>query len=174
MKQKYVIREIVTSDCQQISEIAKKSWLFTYKGIYEEDFILKHIQKSYTVDSLKKNILSVDEGFSKFFVLVQGDSNHILGFAQVGYNAYWENGKNNLPLRLFRIYLDPEELGKGLGNLLLQKVEEFVLAEEQKSYIVGVHEKNSIGLRFYEKNGFEYISKKSDREGEIYLKKNLV
>ena len=78
-----------------------------------------------------------------------------------------------MPLQLFRIYLDPEILGIGFGKMLLEKVEQYIKEEKQDQYIVGVHEKNVIGRRFYEKNDFILISKISDAEGEIYYKKQL-
>jgi len=91
----------------------------------------------------------------------------------VGYDRFWETGKKNLPLELFRIYLDPAIIGQGLGKDLLEKVENFVRNTGEKSYIVGVHEKNIIGLNFYKKMGFEPFKSNSEAEGEIYFIKHL-
>ena len=91
----------------------------------------------------------------------------------MGYEKYYETGEKNLPMQLFRIYLEPEILGIGLGKMLLENVEQFVKQEKQDSYIVGVHERNVIGRKFYEKNGFIILTKISDTEGEIYYRKYL-
>ena len=173
MQKKFLIRDLQKEDIQTIHTLAKKSWKFAYKDIYSDDFIEKHFTTAYSASSLEKNLAKVKEGFSRFIVLKEIDPNKILGFAQIGYDNYWITGKKELPLRLFRIYLDPDEIGKGLGKILLQEVEKFVIQESQTSYIVGVHEKNKLGLRFYEKMGFNSITKESEVDGEIFFKKDL-
>lgn len=169
----YFTRELKKQDANSIHDIAMLAWKHTYKEIYSEDFIETYVNRSYRVDAVQRIVDQASSGFTRFYVLVERKSTEICGFAQVGYDEYWETGKKNLPLRLFRIYLQPGKIGKGLGNLLLEKIEEFVREEKQESYIVGVHEKNMTGRHFYEKNEFVLISKESDAEGEIFYEKKV-
>lgn len=169
----YQVRELQQDDLESVLALAMKSWNYTYKEIFTKSFIEAYVKRAYKKESLLKILNHTKLGYSKFFVLVEKESHDLAGYAQIGYDNYWVTGKKNLPLRLFRIYLDPELLGKGLGKTLLEKVEEFVRQEGQQRYIVGVHEKNTIGLRFYEKRGFVPITKESGAEGEIYFEKNV-
>ena len=173
MQDQFLIREIQLDEIELILPLAMKSWKYTYKNIYSEDFIENYVNRAYRKESLQNIKEQSRKGLTLFVVLVNQLNGNLVGFAQVGYDRFWESGEKALPLRLFRIYLDPAILGRGLGSLLLEKVEEFVRKTGEKSYIVGVHENNSIGLRFYEKMGFMAILKESDAEGEIYYKKEL-
>lgn len=173
MQESYTVCSLVMEDLDKILPLALKSWKFTYKDIYTEDFIDTYVSRVYRKDSLSSILKQSTNDLTSFVVLVEQVTNSIKGFAQVGYEKYWEHGDKKSPVRLFRIYLDPEILGKGLGELLLVQVEEFVRRENKNRYIVGVHEKNIIGLRFYAKHGFEVISKTSDAEGEIFFEKKL-
>ena len=173
MKSVYYVRELQQGDSDSIFNLAMISWKYTYKNIFSEDFIESYLNRVYRKESIENIFSLAKQGLTKFFVLLESKTETVSGFAQVGYDKFWELGEKNLPLRLFRIYLDPQILRKGLGTLLLKKVEEFVRQERQISYIVGVHEKNRIGLRFYKKMGFKATTIESDAEGEIYFEKIL-
>ena len=173
MKSEYCVRELQQGDSDRIFNLAMESWKYTYKNIFSEDFIESYVNRAYRKESLENIFSFAKQGLTKFFVLLERKSETVSGFAQIGYDRFWESGEKTLPLRLFRIYLNPQILGGGLGTLLLKKVEEFVRQEQQISYIVGVHERNTIGLRFYEKMGFKTTTIESDAEGEIYFEKMI-
>ena len=169
----YYVRDMKKEDLIAVLNLAMESWKYTYKDIFSESFIEAYVTKAYKSESLLKILEYTRNGYSSFLVLEELEKKALIGFAQIGYDNYWKTGKKELPIRLFRIYLQPEVLGKGLGKLLLEKAEAFVRQEGQKKYIVGCHEKNTIGLRFYEKMGFSAITKESDTEGELYFIKYL-
>lgn len=173
MKDNYFVRPLEAGDIDEILPLAMKSWKYTYKGIYEDGFIENYVNRAYRRESLTSIKDQSIKGLTLFVVLVEQATNSIKGFAQVGYDRFWEHKDKNLTIRLFRIYLDPKILGQGLGKLLLEQIEEFVRQTGKDRYIVGVHEKNVIGLKFYEKQGFKAISTTSDAEGEIFFEKIL-
>lgn len=173
MQELFIVRELQKSDVDAVLTLAMKSWKYTYKNIYAEDFIENYVNRAYRKEALENVVEQSKQELCKFYVLQDATFKTIAGFSQIGYDRYWEKGKKELPLRLFRIYINPKLLRNGLGKLLLQNVERFVKQEGQKSYIVGVHEKNSIGRNFYEKMGFKLTSKESDAEGEIYYEKTV-
>ena len=173
MEPNFFVRDLHKEDVDVIHDLAMKSWKYTYREIFTKDFIENYVNRAYRKENLENTVEQEKKGLFKFYVLEKQDEMKLVGFAQIGYDRYWETGKRENDLRLFRIYLDPEYIGKRLGNLLLENVEQFVAQEGLTSYIVGVHEKNIIGLRFYQKMGFILTSKTSDAEGEIYLRKQL-
>ena len=173
MEPVYFVRKLQKEDCAIIHDLAMKSWKYTYREIFDTDFIENYVNRAYRKESLENIVEQEKKGLCKFYVLEKQKEMKLVGYAQIGYDRYWETGKKINDLRLFRIYLDPECIGKRLGSLLLENIEQFVLQEGLTSYIVGVHEKNTIGLRFYQKMGFSLITKTSDAEGEVYLRKQL-
>ena len=80
----------------------------------------------------------------------------------------FNNGYNQLT----RLYLDPEYIGKGYGQMLLQTGEKYLLDNNIESYYVYVHKKSSIGNLFYRNNGFIRYPEKDDEE-DFCLIKNL-
>ena len=173
MKSVYYVRELQQGDSDTIFTLAMTLWKFTYENIFSEDFIESYVNRAYRKESIENIVSLAKQGLTKFFVLLDNTTEIISGFAQIGYDRFWESKQKILPLRLFRVYLEPKIIGKGLGKLLLKKVEDFVRQEEQLSYIVGVHEQNTIGLKFYKKMGFIATSLQSDAEREIYFEKKL-
>ncbi len=54
---------------------------------------------------------------------------------------------------LFRIYLFPEYIGKGIGRRLLLRWEAFLRQNGVRGYTVYVHSRNKMGKDFYRRSG---------------------
>ncbi len=145
---------------RKLKEVALKSWLFTYKNIYSEDFIKKFIEKNYSQEAVKNALRWAEKNNGWNYIAKDGEK--IVGYITIGpHEKTW---------RLWRIYLLPEYIGKGIGNELLQLGEAFLKKQKAKSYFTFVHKNNEIGKKFYLKNGFKHFPEKDD-EDEWYMEK---
>ncbi|MDW8234901.1 MAG: GNAT family N-acetyltransferase, partial [Roseiflexaceae bacterium] len=74
--------------------------------------------------------------------------------------------------QLFRIYLLPTYIGRGIGSGLLQRGEAFLRDQGVDSYFCYVHKDNELGKRFYLRQGFVHRAG-LDRDDEWYMEKRL-
>lgn len=173
--QEVIIRPFSEKDALQVKKTALESWIFTYKDIFSKTIIKKFVDTNYNVDLLSNIKHWVAKGVTKFVVAETRDK--IVGFAQIGYENYWnkEAPANQKKIKLFRIYLVPEYIGRGIGHRLLESMENFVRQKGKSSYFLNVHKNNNIGLKFYEKQGFVISPRSKDDPiaTEYEMEKNL-
>ncbi|MCE7734279.1 MAG: GNAT family N-acetyltransferase [Candidatus Heimdallarchaeota archaeon] len=166
-------RGFQSHDADQVFEVAKNSWEETYKEIFSTEFISKFVNKAYDPNSLQKTIPLIEAGLTGFWVAT--NNNSVVGFAQVGYSSTRLEKKDpKNEIYLYRIYVDPDHLGKGVGSELLELVENWVKKEQKGYYVCYCHKNNDLGKQFYFKKKFEHIPERDNlEENEIFLLKKL-
>lgn len=164
---KITFRQIQKKDFQAIHDLALKGWRFAYRHLMEKD-VKKLVDRYYSHKSLERSLSSAKKR-TGFFVLAF-EKNKLLGFCSVGIRKK--------RAELYRIYIEPKRIGKGLGKKLLLLAERFLKRKTPKKYFTFVNKQNAIGIGFYLRNGFKQIpSKDKDDEFEpkalLYMEKNL-
>ena len=103
------------------------------------------------------------KGADWFYVALEdGD---VIGYAHVGKRrAGWE---------LFRIYLLPRYIGKGIGKRLMQLCEKALKGKRANSYFLFVHSGNKLGKAFYLRNGFIRVKSRNRGRTSLCLEKKL-
>ncbi len=138
------IREAGISDIPTIHQLAHEIWWPTYKGVLSEDQIVFMLENIYTVLSLKKQL---EEG-STFLLLSSNQE-------PKGFAAFSKTDIDKI-YKLQKIYLHPDQQGKGTGKQLLNSVEDKVKKLGAAHLTLNVHRDNKARL-FYEKNGYSVI-----------------
>lgn len=151
-------RSIRESDIDEIRKVAQISWDFTYKDIFTEEYINGFIEKYYSKESLESLIPKVTVREQLFDVAL--DDSRIVGFCSVGLTPEGP--------RLYRIYLLPEYMGKGIGKKLLDKGKEFIKSKGENRLFCLVHNKNKSGINFYLRNDFDHVQE-YDQKDEWYM-----
>jgi GNAT superfamily N-acetyltransferase len=70
-------------------------------------------------------------------------------------------------------YLIPSYRGRGLGGLLEEHALKFFKTHGFKKVVLTVSPKNSHGMAFYKKRGWENIGGRIDNPGVVYMEKKL-
>lgn len=155
-------RALTIDDFEDFRNVALGAWIFTYKDIYTREYIKNFINNNYSEEALVQaiNWSNHNNGFN--YLAVADDS--AIGFITIG--------RSDDSWKLFRMYLLPEYIGKGIGSHLLQLGEDHIKANKGKKYSLTVHKNNDLGKNFYFKKGFKHISEK-DEDDEWYLEKDL-
>lgn len=142
----FVIRKMKEEDIQQVQQVAKTSWNYTYEGIIppeiQENFLKSAYNDEMMIRRLERSIIFVAEVDGK-----------IVGFAN--YSPVKEEGK----VELVAIYLYPEYQGNGIGTSLL---EEGFNLDGVKEISINVEKENRIGTTFYKAKGFKVVSEFDD------------
>ena len=155
-------RTLKKSDVPEVQRVARKAWMHTYSETVPVTIIDRFLAERYSNNSFKKVFQSIAKGGARFQLAVDGRK--IVGFANVRRGQKgWE---------LYRIYLLPEYIGKGVGRELLKLGERFFEEKKARKYYVYVYSRNKRALDFYFRNGFVRV-KERDKRPELYLEKRL-
>lgn len=158
-------RVLRKTDTPEIQEVALKAWMANYPryGVPVR-IVKKFVRERYSQESFEQYVFpSIQRGNSQFYVAT--DKGKIIGYANAGPGSWgWE---------LYRIYILPEYIGKGVGKKLLQQCETFLRSKKAKKYHCYVYKKNLLGLAFYARNGFIKLQDKDKNRNEICLEKKL-
>lgn len=150
--------EATPADFKTIQHIAHTTWPLTYSEILTQaqlDFMLAAFY----------SIATLTENYSKkqhhFILAVEEDS--CLGFASFEHHYLGEK-----VTRLHKLYLLPEAQGKGIGKMLVDRVE--AEAKNIHSNLISLNvNKYNKAYFFYEKIGFQNVGKELLPIGDGYF-----
>ncbi len=152
-------------DVPEIQAVALKAWTFAYQRY---GLSLKHIRRfvsqRYSTESFEKIVFpSLQKKESQFHLAT--DNGRIIGYSNAGPGTWgWE---------LYKLYLLPEYIGKGIGKKLLLLSEDFLRSKKTRKYHAYVWKENKAALDFYKKNGFVKLPGKDKNKAEICIEKKL-
>jgi len=143
-------QKCILSDLDQLIDISKKAFVDAFeKDNDPEDF------KAYiNIAFAKKNIFTqLKNPGSAFYFVFRGE--YLVGYFKLNENDAQTDIKSKEFIELERIYVLGEFQGEHIGQLMLQKAIE-IASEKGKEYMwLGVWEKNTNAIRFYQKYNFK-------------------
>lgn len=155
-------RPLRVEDAVPLYELALAAWRHTYRNIFDEEFIDAFVRRNYAPAVTEEIAPGVAAGREFFHVAEQ--EGRLVGFCHIGLHSHGAE--------LFRIYLAPDMIGRGIGSGLLDLGEEYLRRRGRKHYHCYVHRDNALGRTFYERRGFRHVSSR-DHEDEWYMEKRL-
>jgi GNAT superfamily N-acetyltransferase len=144
----YVIRPATPEDLAPIKALALEAWLHTYRDIFSEQQIRAENEQFYN-ERFHGMLLERTKAGRHLFDVAE-EHGRIVGLIDFDFNER-ENW-------LTRLYIRPALIGTGLGTLLLEHSDEQLRAAHRNGYFLLVHERNALGIRFYERRGFQRFS----------------
>ena len=138
-----IVKKVGEESIPAIQELAELSWAVAYAAILPPHQMVYMLDLFYSTAALQKQM---QEGHQ--FILAT-DNNEAVGFA-----SYSPKMKvDSKVYRLHKIYIDPNQQGKGLGKILL----DFIIADIKPSGATDLElnvNRSNKALGFYQKLGF--------------------
>jgi diamine N-acetyltransferase len=152
------IRTATLADIPAIQFIAEKTWWPTYSNIVSAEQLAYMLNAIYSTDALKKSIESSAQTF-----IILTDENGQQGFASFG-------SKRADPLihKLHKLYIIPENHGKGYGRILIEEVKRKIGKPGVNVLDLNVNRHNP-ARSFYEKVGFRVIGEEDVPIGPYWM-----
>ncbi len=145
-----------------IQELAKITWAVAYAPILSPAQMVYMLDLFYSTDSLKEQM---NEGH-RFIIAI--DEEKPVGFAswsvKTGYTSVY---------RLHKIYIDPNQQGKGVGKILLDFVLTDIKTKDATDLELNVNRFNK-ARQFYEKIGFVVVNEEDVDIGNGYFMNDYV
>ena len=157
------IRQATPQDAQGIAQTHVATWQFAYRGQLPDAF-LDSLSIEKRVQTWQKILSNPSSGSAVWVAEAQGD---ILGFCAVGpsqdADATPETG------HLYAIYVDPNQIGQGLGSQLMARGLETLKAQGFKEATLWVLDTNEKTRKFYESRGWSEDGAKKTEPGEGFV-----
>jgi diamine N-acetyltransferase len=157
------IQKVDATFIPAIRQLALHIWPTTYKEILSAEQLSYMLDLLYSDNALQKQIASGHE-----FIIV--DENKVA----IGFASYSSKSEEEpFVYRLHKIYIDPDQQGKGIGKILLNYIINDVQSKNATHLELNVNRYNK-ALHFYQKNGFEIIREEDIDIGNGYFMNDYV
>jgi ribosomal protein S18 acetylase RimI-like enzyme len=145
-------------DIPAIQSMAEETWWPTYSPILGSEQIRYMLDAIYSAEALQK----VMENGSQTFIILHDDNGN-QGFASYGLRP-----ENPHICKLHKIYVLPENHGKGYGKMLIEEVKNRIKAMHVYTLDLNVNRYNQ-AKSFYEKTGFKVIGEEDVPIGPYWM-----
>lgn len=160
-------------DIEQLIAIGVETYSDTFASMNSPETMAEYLAAAFDRDKIRAEIGNPDSTF--LFLFVQGD---LAGYLKVNENEAQTDLRESGGLEIERIYLRKRFQGRGLGKVLLEKGLE-TAREKQKQYAwLGVWERNTKAIGFYERAGFRKVGTHdffmgTERQTDFVMRKEL-
>ena len=156
------VKEAGSSNIPAIQELARITWAVAYAPILSQDQLAYMLDLFYSHDSLQQQM---DEG-NRFIIAT--DEEQAVGFA-----SWSPKSGSSCVYRLHKIYIDPDQQGKGVGKYLLDFILSDIKSHNATDLELNVNRQNK-AKQFYEKIGFIVIREEDIDIGKGYFMNDYV
>jgi ribosomal protein S18 acetylase RimI-like enzyme len=158
------IRTAGPTDIATIQQLASVTWAEAYKEILSPAQMQYMLDKFYSTDSLHQQMTEQQHRF-----ILANDGAEAVAFA-----AYSPKSPTEPTVfRLHKIYIHPNQQGKGTGKGLLEYIYNDIIAQDATALELNVNRHNR-ARSFYEKMGFAIIKEEDIDIGEGYWMNDYV
>jgi len=149
----YTLHKISVDDVIPLQDISRTTFKETFTEHNTEEDLNKYLDDQLSIKKLVDELNNPNSAF--YFAL---ENNTIVGYLKLNWSIAQTELIDQSAFEIERIYVLKEYFGKGLGQFLLDNA--ILIGKELKPtyFWLGVWEKNSRAIRFYEKNGFTVFS----------------
>jgi len=146
-----------------IRDLAAVIWRACYPGIISQEQISYMLERMYALETLRDEMETQSIRFER---MLCGDA--LVGFAAYGPVAEPKSWK------LHKLYLLPQQHGKGLGSQLLRHCETQAHALGAQRMLLNVNKRNARAIVAYQRNGYVVAEAVRNDIGEGYVMDDFV
>ena len=163
MKQKSNIRFATPQDIAALATLATTTFTQSYQHELSTGDIKQYCDLHFSRQAISRDF----KGGTTYYLLVFEDDTPI-GYAKLGLNEKPEQLAGKNPIQIDKIYFLEDKQRSGYGAQLMEHILQLAKENNFQALWVKVWEKNTAGLGFYQKMGFEKIGTiEFDFVGEI-------
>jgi ribosomal protein S18 acetylase RimI-like enzyme len=152
------VRNATSADIKLIQDLAEKTWWPTYSSIITSEQIRYMLDTIYSAETIQQ---AMSDGSQHFLIL---DDEH----GPQGFAAFGRRKEDPSTFKLHKIYILPENHGKGYGKLLIHNVCDRIARQGSHTLDLNVNRHNP-AKTFYERMGFKVIREEDISIGPYWM-----
>jgi ribosomal protein S18 acetylase RimI-like enzyme len=145
-----VIRRATRADADGLGRVSARAWAATYPGIVPEPVLAEWMSSA---PANWRESLERVEGEPESRVWVADRGGVVVGYATTAPGKDWWLPPPDGAGELTNLYLDPDEIGTGLGSRLYDHAADDLRARGFSPFVVWAFRDNHRAIRFYERKG---------------------
>lgn len=142
-------RLCTTEDATELCSFSRNQYYETFKGMCSPENMEAYLTKAFDIETIRSELLNPQ---SSFYFLHLNDK--LTGYIKLNEALAQTDIHDMDSLELERIYVAKEAQGAGLGAYLLARTVEIAKKSGKKYIWLGVWEKNTNAILFYQHHGF--------------------
>ncbi|WP_283642471.1 GNAT family N-acetyltransferase [Croceibacter atlanticus] len=146
------LKKIKLKDSESLFQLMKVVYTKAYSYLWEEQGEW-YLNLNWTQDQVLKELN--DTKASYYFVLVNDEYKGVLRFIE---DAEFKDMKENMSLKLHRLYLDDSIQGKGVGKHIMTWVEQYAKDNDYNGVWLEAMDTKVQALEFYKRCGYKITS----------------
>jgi ribosomal protein S18 acetylase RimI-like enzyme len=168
-----VIKKVTPDEIDLLQNIGRQTFFETFSADNSAENMKKYLEEGFAFEKLMVELLDKNAVF--YFAWI---NKNVIGYLKLNFGSSQTELKDDKAVEIERIYVLKEFHGKKVGQVLYEKAIH-VAKQASAAYVwLGVWEKNTRAIRFYQKNGFvafdKHIFKLGDEEQtDIMMKLQL-
>lgn len=144
------IRQCASNELESLHPIAYETFDETFRSMNSPETMDKYLRESFSMEKLAQELGNAHCKF--YFIYLDSE---LTGYTKINYTPAQSDINDPQSVEVERIYVRKEYAGKGLGKALMEYVIQQAKQNRKKFVWLGVWEKNTKAIVFYEKMGFE-------------------
>jgi diamine N-acetyltransferase len=148
-REKLIIRRATDDDAEQLAALARRTYVETFGPDNTAEDMAIHVARSFGTDIQLRQIR--DE---RMVTLLAEIGPAMAGFAQVRQGTWPPCVTGDVPVEVWRFYVDRPFHGRGIAQALMRDVEQVARELRADTLWLGVWERNPRAIAFYAKCGF--------------------
>ena len=143
------IRTATPADAAVVADLARRTFYDTFASTNDPADMALYLKNAYSVDQQTRELS--DRDITTLLVEEGGDA---VAYAQLRTDHIPECVTGPAPVELWRFYVDRPFHGRGIAQMLMDRVKEAARERGAKTLWLGVWERNDRARAFYAKCGF--------------------
>jgi ribosomal protein S18 acetylase RimI-like enzyme len=143
------IRTATAADAAVVSELARRTFYDTFAATNDPTDMALYLEGAYSVDQQTRELTDRD-----ITTLLVEEGGEAVAYAQLRTDHIPECVTGPAPIELWRFYVDRRFHGRGIAQLLMDRVRAVARERGAQTLWLGVWERNERARAFYTKCGF--------------------
>jgi diamine N-acetyltransferase len=168
-----VIKKVTPDEIDLLQNVGRQTFLETFAAYNSVENMQKYLEEGFSFEKLMVELLDKNAVF--YFAWI---NKNVIGYLKLNFGSSQTELKDDKAVEIERIYVLKEFHGKKVGQVLYEKALQ-VAKQASAAYVwLGVWEKNTRAIRFYQKNGFVAFDKHlfklgNEEQTDIMMKSQL-
>ncbi|WP_405206465.1 GNAT family N-acetyltransferase [Aquimarina sp. LLG6339-5] len=165
------IINVLPKDNHKLLEIGRQTFYDAFGPPHNTPGNIEYyLNQNFTLEKIESEVLNPESQF--FFALYQEE---IIGYFKLNTGKAQTELIKGESIEIERIYVTKQYQGKGIGQRLFDHIIQIAKVQKKDFIWLGVWNKNTAAIRFYERNGFKTFDKHSfmlgtDEQTDVMMK----